>query len=46
MFDLIIRGDQVVTPEGSGAWDVCVAGEAIAAIAVPGFFDDSQARRV
>ncbi len=46
MFDLIIRGDQVVTPDGSGAWDVCVADETIAAIAAPGIFDDSQATRV
>ena len=46
MFDLIIRGDQVVTPQGAGAWDVCVAGETIAAIAAPGTFDDSQAGRV
>jgi dihydropyrimidinase len=46
MFDLIIRGDQVVTPEGSGAWDICVRGETIAAVAAPGIFDNSQAGRV
>lgn len=46
MFDLIIRGDQVVTPQGTGAWDVCIRGETIAAIAAPGTFDDSQAGRV
>ncbi len=46
MFDLIIRGDQVVTPQGAGAWDICVAGETIAAVAAPGTFDDSQAKRV
>ncbi|MDP6343648.1 MAG: amidohydrolase family protein [Alphaproteobacteria bacterium] len=46
MFDLIIRGDQVVTPQGSGAWDVCISGETIAAIAAPGTFDDGQAGRV
>ena len=43
MFDLIIRGDQVVTPQGTGAWDICILGETIAAIAAPGNFDDSQA---
>lgn len=46
MFDLIIRGDQVVTPQGTGAWDVCITGESIAAIAAPGTFDDSQAGHV
>ena len=46
MFDLIIRGDQVVTPDGAGTWDICVSGETIAAIAAPGTFDDSQAARV
>ena len=46
MFDLIIRGDRVVTPEGSGKWDICIQGETIAAVAAPGTFDDSQAARV
>ncbi len=46
MFDLIIRGDRVVTSQGAGAWDVCISGETIAAIAAPGVFDDSQAKRV
>ena len=39
MFDLIIRGDRVVTPQGAGAWDGCVAGETIAAVAAPGVVD-------
>ena len=38
MFDLIIRGDRVVTPQGTGAWDICILGETIAAIAAPGNF--------
>ena len=46
MFDLIIRGDQVVTPQGTGAWDICILGETIAAIAAPGNFDDNQASQV
>ena len=46
MFDLIVRGDQVVTPQGTGAWDVCVKGDTIASIAAPGTFDDSMAGRV
>ena len=46
MFDLIIRGDQVVTSEGTGRWDICIRGETIAAIATPGTFGDEQAGRV
>ncbi len=46
MFDLIIRGDQVVTPHGTGAWDVCVKGETIAAVAAPGQFADDQGAEV
>ncbi len=36
MLDLVIRGGQVVTPHGVGAWDVGVEGERIVAIAAPG----------
>jgi dihydropyrimidinase len=32
MFDLIIRGGQVVTPHGAGNWDIAIAGEKIALI--------------
>ncbi len=46
MFNLIVRGDQVVTPQGTGAWDICIKGETIAAIAAPGTFDNSQADKV
>ena len=33
MLDLVIRGGQVVTPQGAGQWDVGVQGERIASIA-------------
>ena len=46
MFDLIIRGDQVVTPQGTSAWDICIQGEIIAAMTPPGQFADDQAARV
>ena len=46
MFDLIIRGDQVVTPQGTGAWDICINGESIAAVAAPGSFADAEATRI
>src|SRR6266404_5434172 len=36
MLDLVIRGGQVVTPQGVGTWDVGVEGERIVAIAAPG----------
>ncbi len=36
MLDLIIRGGQVVTPQGAGFWDVGVEGERIAMVAAPG----------
>jgi dihydropyrimidinase len=46
MLDLIIRGGDVVTPEGVVACDVAVAGETIAALAVPGTLADESAKRV
>jgi dihydropyrimidinase len=46
MFDLIIRGDNVVTPQGTGAWDLCVKDETIAAVAAPSAVADDQAGRV
>jgi dihydropyrimidinase len=36
VLDLVIRGGQVITPQGVGLWDVGVQGEQIAVIAVPG----------
>jgi len=35
MIDLVIRGGQVVTPWGVGAWDVAIEGEKIVAVAEP-----------
>jgi dihydropyrimidinase len=46
MFDLIIRGGDVVTPQGVVACDVAVAGETIAAIAAPGTLATEAAGRV
>ena len=44
MLDLLIRGGDVVTPQGVGAWEVAVEGERIVALGLP---DGSrQARRV
>src|SRR5256712_5984787 len=36
MLDLVIRGGQVIAPQGVGAWDVGVEGERIVAVAAPG----------
>ena len=44
MLDLVIRGGQVVTPDGVGAWDVGIEGEKIAAIAAPGTLPADSAR--
>lgn len=44
MLDLIIRGGQVVTPDGAGEKDVGIQGEQIAVIAAPGTLD-VEARR-
>jgi dihydropyrimidinase len=45
VYDLLIRGDHVVTPTGVGAYDVAVKGETIAAVAAAGTIDRAQARR-
>jgi dihydroorotase-like cyclic amidohydrolase len=44
MFDLIVRGGQVVTPQGVGKWDIAVAGEKIVALGLPGM--DAEAGRI
>ncbi|MBI4246887.1 MAG: amidohydrolase family protein [Candidatus Rokubacteria bacterium] len=36
MLDLVIRGGQVVTPQGVGAWDVGIQGEQIAVVGAAG----------
>lgn len=41
MFDLVIRGGQVVTPEGVGQWDLGVRGERIAGVGVSGTLPQS-----
>jgi hypothetical protein len=46
MFDLIIRGGDVVTPQGVVRCDVAVAGETIAAIAAPSALSAVSAARV
>ena len=46
MFDLLIQGGRVVTPDGEALLDVAVKGESIAAVAAPGAFAASEARRV
>ena len=46
MFDLLIRGGRVVTPQDDGAYDVAVAGEKIAAVAAAGTIAPSDAKRV
>ena len=45
MFDLIIRGGDVVTPQGVVRCDVAVAGETIAAIAAAGALSAESATR-
>src|SRR5262245_56627650 len=44
MLDLVIRGGQVVTPQGVGAWDVGIEGERIAAVAAPGALPSEAGR--
>src|SRR3989449_11384190 len=44
MLDLVIRGGQVITPQGVGAWDVGVEGERIVAVAAPGTLPRDAAR--
>ena len=46
MLDLIVRGGEVVTPQGVGNFDVAVRGETIAAVAAPGTLADDTAHRV
>lgn len=46
MFDLIIRGDAVVTPQGVGSYDIAISGERIAAVAAPNSLPDTAAARV
>ena len=45
MLDLIIRGGDVVTPQGVVQADVAIQGETIAAVAQPGTFPGQSAKR-
>src|SRR5262245_52500552 len=44
MLDLIIRGGQVMTRQGAGAWDVGIEGERITAVAQAGTLPSEGAR--
>src|ERR1700738_4381512 len=44
MLDLIIRGGDVVTPQGVARCDVAIKGETIAAVAAPGALDATAQR--
>src|SRR3989442_3869223 len=46
MLDLVIRGGQVVTPAGVGAWDVGIDGERIVALAAPGTLPTEGVRAI
>ena len=44
MLDLVIRGGQVITPQGVGLWDVGVDGEHVAVVAASGALAAGSAR--
>jgi dihydropyrimidinase len=46
MIDFLIRGDRVVTLNGTGAWDVAISGERVAAVVAPGVIPERDAARV
>ena len=46
MFDLLIRGERVVTPQGVGPREIAVKDGVIAALGAPGTLDKAQAARV
>ena len=46
MLDLIIRGGDVVTPQGVAKCDVAIKGETIAVVAAPGTLADTAATRI
>ena len=46
MIDIIIEGGKVVTPAGTGDWDVAISGEKIAAVAMPGTLSADGAKRI
>src|SRR5215471_16804231 len=44
MLDTIIKNGDVVTPLGTGPWDIGISGEQIAAVALPGTLPEDGAR--
>ncbi len=46
MLDLIIKGGQVVSPQGVGTMDVGIQGEQIAAVALPGALEAEAGRTI
>ena len=44
MFDLLIRGERVVTPHGVGPWEIGVKDGVIAALGAPGVLAAHAAR--
>src|SRR5213075_1821750 len=44
MFDLLIRGERVVTPHGVGPWEIAVEDGVIAALGAPGTLAAPAAR--
>jgi dihydropyrimidinase len=46
MIDLVIRGDAVVTPHGTGAQDILIEGETIVAVTAPGAIPLPDAARL
>jgi len=46
MLDCIIRGGRVVTPQGTGPWEIGVRGEQVVALAAEGALGDDAARVV
>ena len=46
MFDLVIRGDRVVTPAGVAACDLAIQGEKIVAVGAAGSFDAQTTKRL
>ena len=46
MFDVVIRGDRVVTPAGVAACDLAIQGEKIVAVGAAGSFGADTTKRL
>ena len=46
MLDLVVRGDQVVTAQGVGAWEIGIQGEKIASLGPPGSLRSEAGRSI